>query len=103
MDYHVRITEEARREIHNLPGNMRQRILKALHELEKQPRPTTSRPLDIRKIPIEITELEPRRIRLGSWRILYVIEGTEGTITVLAVRKRPPYQYKDLETLIKNL
>ena len=62
MGYHVNLMEDARREIRSLPGNMLQRILKALHGLEKQPRPSTSRPLDMRKVPITISELEPRRM-----------------------------------------
>jgi mRNA interferase RelE/StbE len=47
--------------------------------------------------------MELRRIRTASWRIVYVVEEADERITVLAVRKRPPYQYDDLDELLGNL
>jgi mRNA interferase RelE/StbE len=39
-------------------------------------------------------------MRLDQWRIVYAITDSELTVDVLAVRKRPPYDYGDLEDLI---
>ena len=48
-------------------------------------------------------QLEPRRIRLEAWRVICVVEEREALVTVLTVRKRPPYQYEDLEELIHTM
>jgi len=48
-------------------------------------------------------ENELWRLRLDSWRILYAIAEADMVVGVVAVRKRPPYDYGDLERLIKNL
>jgi len=44
-----------------------------------------------------------RRLRIEAWRILYVIDVEWNLITILAVRKRPPYDYKDLQELLDKL
>ena len=43
-----------------------------------------------------------RRLRLDRWRIIYAITEAEETVDVLAVRKRPPYDYGDLQSLLKD-
>ncbi|HSN74092.1 MAG TPA: hypothetical protein VL334_03245 [Anaerolineae bacterium] len=40
------------------------------------------------------------RITVETWRVVYLIEEEWRVITVLAVRKRPPYQYSDLSELL---
>lgn len=40
------------------------------------------------------------RLRLDNWRLLYAVTPSEEVIDVLAVRKRPPYDYGDLEKLL---
>ena len=46
---------------------------------------------------------EVRRIRLEGWRIIYAIDEEAKFVAVLAVRKRPPYDYEDLSDLLENL
>ena len=43
-----------------------------------------------------------RRLRLDRWRIVYAITEADEVVDVLAVRKRPPYDYGDLESLLKD-
>jgi mRNA-degrading endonuclease RelE of RelBE toxin-antitoxin system len=50
-----------------------------------------------------IAGLEVHRLRIDSWRVLYVIDPEWEIITVLAVRKRPPYNYEDLRDLLPSL
>ena len=101
--YRVEVTDRARRQIRQLPGSMRQRVIRALRELEEQPRPQTSQALDVSTAGIELpTDMELRRIRMASWRVVYVAEDEAQLITVLAVRKRPPYQYQDLQELLEE-
>jgi mRNA interferase RelE/StbE len=102
--YQVEVTNQVRKEIRRLPGNVRQRVLRILKALEQKPQPHSSQLLDITKIGVE---LEPGaklcRIRIASWRIVYFIEEEWKLISVLAIRKRPPYQYDDLDELIRSI
>ncbi|GAB4498187.1 MAG: hypothetical protein OHK0052_11130 [Anaerolineales bacterium] len=45
---------------------------------------------------------ELRRIRLDNWRILYLIDEQTNEIGIWAVRKRPPYDYSDLQELVQS-
>ena len=88
-----------------LPGNMRQRIKRIIDGLAQSPRPARSIELDL---PGEIKkrlkdEWEVRRIRLENWRIVYAINEEWSEIGVLAIQKRPPYDYEDLEKLLSEL
>jgi mRNA interferase RelE/StbE len=101
--YRVEISNLARREIRNLPGNARSIIFHALQSLEKDANPSSSkgmRSIKDFKIP---KGLELRRIRINHWRMVYIVEPDLSLVTVLAVRKRPPYQYEDLEELLKEV
>jgi mRNA interferase RelE/StbE len=102
--YRVEATGQARQEIRHLPGNMRQRVVRALRALQSEPRPDSSQALDTTKAGIALQpHMELRRIRLDDWRVVYLIEDEATLVSVLAIRKRPPYQYDDLEELIQDL
>lgn len=102
--YRVEVTSQVRGEVRRLPGNMRQRMIRTLQALKQEPRPHNSQPLDTVKAGIELEPgVELRRIRMGSWRVVYLIEEEWKLISVLAIRKRPQYQYDDLDELIKSV
>jgi mRNA-degrading endonuclease RelE of RelBE toxin-antitoxin system len=46
---------------------------------------------------------EVGRIRLDRWRIVYAVTEADQAVDVLAVRKRPPYDYGDLERLLSEI
>ena len=92
------ITPEAYEEIKALPGNARQRVKKIIRDLSKQPRPAQCKLL---QYPIENRQLY--RIRMDNWRIVYAITESENALDILAVRRRPPYDYGDLTSLIGEL
>jgi mRNA-degrading endonuclease RelE of RelBE toxin-antitoxin system len=95
--YRVEVTDPARREIRRLPGNVRQRVIRLLRELEREPRPHHSQALDTAKGKVILHPgAEIRRTRLASWRVVYLVEDAATLVSVLAVRERPPYQYDDL-------
>ena len=101
--YQVEVTNEVRKEIRRLPGNVRQRVIRTLRSLEQEPHPHNSRSLDTNKAGIKVEPgVELRRIRIASWRIVYLVEEEWKLISVLAIRKRPPYQYDDLDELIQS-
>jgi mRNA interferase RelE/StbE len=99
MSYHVWIKDEAKSEIRQLPGHMRQRVRQAIRDLSSEPHPHDSQPM---KSPIA-TELELRRLRLDHWRVIYVVDEQAQEVGVLAVRKRPPYDYSDLPSLLAEI
>ncbi len=97
--YTVYVTPQALREIKGLPGHIRQRVKRAIDGLEDEPRPANSREI---RAPEHLT-VELRRIRLDRWRIVYAISEDDKFVDVLAVRKRPPYDYGDLEALLAEI
>ncbi len=98
MNYRVWIEPEAITETRATPGNIRQRLKKDMLALEQNPRPAHSKALDW---PPENFEL--RRLRLESWRIIYAVDDAHQWVWILAVRKRPPYDYGDLAQLLRRL
>lgn len=96
--YEVYTLPAAWTEMRNLPGHMRQRVRRAVKALADNPRPAGSKQLDVPGF-----ERELRRLQLDKWRIVYVITESENIVDVLAVRKRPPYDYGDLTVLLENL
>jgi mRNA interferase RelE/StbE len=96
--YRVFVTPQALKEIKDLPGHIRQRVKSAVKELASQPRPPQSKLLES-----NIPNHDLFRLRLDNWRLVYAITNSENVIDILAVRKRPPYDYGDLEHLIDEI
>ena len=95
--YRIYIRPQAWEEIRALPGHVRHRVRQAVNQLASTPRPSTSKALSLGEIVIEV-----RRLRLERWRIIYTITDDELVIDVIAVRKRPPYDYGDLAELLAD-
>jgi mRNA interferase RelE/StbE len=94
--YAVYVRPAAWREIKELPGHIRQRIKRAIDALADDPHPTDSKRLTVS----EVVEHEILRLRLDKWRVVYLFTEADRAIDILAVRKRPPYDYGDLENLL---
>ena len=92
----------ARDEIKELPGHVRQRVRRAVKALADDPRPPKSRSLTP-PAGVDLGDLELRRLRIERWRVVYVIDEEWELVTVLVVRKRPPYDYEDLEELLAEI
>jgi mRNA interferase RelE/StbE len=99
MPYQLWIEDQAKSEVERLPGHMRQRIRQAIRTLSYEPRPHDSRAM---RSPVTI-DGEIRRVRLEQWRIIYIVDEQASEVGVLAVRKRPPYNYDDLPELLAGL
>ena len=95
--YAIFVTPAAWKEIKGLPARVRHRVRDAIEELADDPQPPKSKSLKLSDFPGDV-----RRLRLERWRILYAIVDGAETIDVLAVRKRPPYDYGDLDALLKD-
>ena len=96
--YILYIDPVAWQETKNLPGHLRPRVRRTIDDLQNEPRPNSSKLLTYPGLDREL-----RRIRLDRWRIVYTIDEDESTINVLAVRKRPPYDYGDLADIIARI
>lgn len=95
--YTVYVVPRAWRELQELPGHMRQRIRRAISNLAYFPRPDDSAALTLPNIALEV-----RRIRLDRWRIIYIVTDQDCVVDVVAIRKRPPYDYGDLAQLLAD-
>ncbi len=99
MPHKVWIKDEAKAEIGRLPGNVRQRVRDLVQDLASEPRLHASRAL---RTPVAM-RVEVRRARLEHWRIVYVVDDEWQEIGILAVRRRPPYDYGDLTDLLAEV
>jgi mRNA interferase RelE/StbE len=98
MTYRLEVAPEAYATITKLPGAIRQRVRRAIRELADDPRPPRSTRL---RFPSDT--VEARRIRLDHWRIIYgVVETDLRIVAVVAIRRRPPYDYDDLSELLAH-
>ena len=100
MKYLLDISSTAQTEVRRLPGHIRQRVRRAIRSLADDPRPPRSKELDF-----ALPDVEPRRLRIEHWRIVYAVIETDYVrmVAVVAVRKRPPYDYCDLTDLFTDL
>jgi hypothetical protein len=69
-----------------------------MKDLARDPRPAHSKSLDW---PPE--RFEPRRLKIGNWRIVYAVDDDARWVWMLGVRKRPPYDYGDLADLFRRI
>jgi mRNA interferase RelE/StbE len=105
QQYSIWMLPEVHESRSQLPGNVRQRIKQAIDGLGIDPHPSQSKLLDLSSlINLKISpEWEVRRVRLDEWRIVYAVNETWKEIAILAIEKRPPYDYEDLELLLSKL
>jgi len=93
------------RDVHHsrvaLPGNVRQRFRRVIDSLADEPRPGGSTAIELGEI--EAPGVEVRRYRLDPWRLVYAINDRERWVWILALRRRPPYDYADLADLVARL
>ena len=90
------LTPTALEDLKRVSGNQRAALIAAIDDLQQRPRPHSSKKLSL---PNDVREL--RRLRLGKWRIVYLI--LEGAPIILGVRQRPPYDYQDIDRLLSEL
>ncbi len=79
MAYLVTLKRSAEKELSRLPGEIHDRIIERLMTLQEDPRPAGVRKLRGR---------EGYRIRIGDYRVLYVIYDSEQQVEVYSVAHR---------------
>jgi len=100
--YDLLIEPIAHKQRKRLPGHIRQQIKRAIDDLAQHPRPHYSQALDTTGLDVP-EDVEPRRIRIGRWRLIYAVNDVEKWVWVWGVRKRPPYDYEDLAEFTRSL
>lgn len=89
MTYQLKLTRQVQAEIDALPGNIRQRIRRAIAQLAENPRPDNTKALR--------GELKGYyRIRIDSYRVIYTIDDNVVVVEVVRVAKRSPRTYDHL-------
>jgi mRNA-degrading endonuclease RelE of RelBE toxin-antitoxin system len=85
-----------------LPGNVRQRVRRAIESLADNPRPHDSRALSLVDLDLP-SGVEIRRVRPERWRIVYAVNDSEQWVWVLGIYRRPPYNDADISELTRRL
>lgn len=79
MAYKIFLKRSAEKELNNLPEKLHDRIVKRLYSLQVTPRPNNAKKLRGR---------EGYRIRVGDYRVLYVVDEKQKRIEVYSVAHR---------------
>jgi mRNA-degrading endonuclease RelE of RelBE toxin-antitoxin system len=102
LRYQLLLEADVQRARKHLSGDMRQRIKQLIEDLADEPRPPRSSTLDVAGMDLP-PQVELRRLRLDPWRLIYAVNDAEAWVWVLALQRRPPYDYDDLERLAEKL
>jgi hypothetical protein len=102
VSYDLYVEPEVHAARAHLPGNMRQRLRPAITALAAAPRPPDSPQIDTTSLDLR-GDIEIRRLRMDRWHIVYALYDGEQWVWVLALHRRPPYDYGDLPDLIGRL
>ena len=79
-DYSVEVKPSARKELEALPDNMLARVLQKMEALRHAPRPAGCKKLKAYK--------DQWRIRVGDWRVLYIIDDAARLVSVTRIAHR---------------
>ena len=102
MRYTLFLEPEVHAARERLPGHIRQRVRRAIEDMAEEPRPPDTRALDMSSLELA-PEIEVRRLRLESWRLVYAVNDTDGWVWILGLHRRPPYDYADLPAIVRKL
>jgi mRNA interferase RelE/StbE len=78
--YVVEVKPSARKELEALPDNVLSRVITKIELLGQHPRPAGCKKLKGYK--------DQWRIRIGDWRVLYIIEDTAKLVSVTRIAHR---------------
>ena len=79
MAYQLEVSHTAHRQIRSLPSLSQERVNKAIYGLSQSPRPTGSK---------KLTAREGYRIRVGDYRVLYIVNDKAKMVTIYRVMAR---------------
>jgi mRNA interferase RelE/StbE len=86
MSYQVNLPKTVQKQLNALPQEPKQRILKALVQLQEEPKPTNS---------LQMKGGQGFRLRIGDYRVLYDIDDSSQIINLRRIGHRREI-YRDL-------
>ena len=86
MSYQVNLPKTVQKQLNALPQELKQRILKALVQLQNEPRPANS---------LQMKGGQGFRLRIGDYRVLYDIDDIRHIINLRRIGHRREI-YRDL-------
>ena len=89
VTYEIRIGQRVRKEMARLPRREQARILSAIKGLADNPRPTGC-------TPVRMAEKGTYRVRVGNYRVIYVVLDDEGVVLIARVTRRSESTYRGL-------
>ncbi len=84
--FRLELTRRAEKELRRLPTGLQGRIAKAINGLLASPRPPGSK---------KLRGVEAYSLRVGEYRIVYLVDDTQRLVTVVRVKHRRDV-YRDL-------
>jgi mRNA interferase RelE/StbE len=79
MKYEILILRSPEKEMEDLPKAIQSRISTRILSLENNPRPRNTK---------KLSQRDEYRLRVGDYRILYTVNDSDNTVTVVAVNHR---------------
>ena len=79
-NYTVQVQPSARKELEHLPDNVLARVISRLESLAHTPRPAGCKKLK--------GHGDQWRLRVGDWRVIYIIDDARAMVTVTRVAHR---------------
>ncbi|MCP5096753.1 MAG: type II toxin-antitoxin system RelE/ParE family toxin [Chloroflexi bacterium] len=79
--YKIQFTKKAEKAFHKLPRNLASRVRQKIEEI-------AANPYDLHPNVIKLKEHPGYRIRIGDWRIIYLIQDEKMIILVLKIATR---------------
>jgi mRNA interferase RelE/StbE len=89
MAYQIRVGKRVRKEMARLPRQDQARIIAATKSLTREPRPPGCRP-------VKGAGKGTYRVRIGDYRVVYVVLDSEQTVVLARVTKRSESTYRGL-------
>jgi len=89
MPYQIKVERRVEKELASLPQRDRRRIIAAIDALAENPRPAGC-------VPVKGAPRGTYRLRVGSYRVIYLIMDDEHLVTVTRVRRRGKGTYRGL-------
>ncbi|WP_286394339.1 type II toxin-antitoxin system RelE family toxin [Pseudanabaena mucicola] len=86
MSYQVNLPKAVQKQLNTLPQELKQRILKALVQLQEEPRPANS---------LQMKGGQGFRLRIGDYRVLYEIDDSSQIVNLRRIGHRREI-YQDL-------
>ncbi|MFQ5612391.1 MAG: type II toxin-antitoxin system RelE/ParE family toxin [Anaerolineae bacterium] len=89
LSYKIEVERRAQRELTRLPKQDQSRVVTAIEALTENPRPPGC-------LPVRVAPKGTYRIRVGDYRVIYVVLDTDRVIVIARIARRSERTYRNL-------